>query len=231
MEVTASVNMVPSGAITDRKKSCPRTSKIEFVTARYMEKEKLTSGTTAATAAARAPNRSVEYVLEQAASPDKFCVALAKLFGVRPTEVALLRLEKSLLRFLYPDELKTAGAIPVSSSSAIAAHTATTRKIEIFNSFAKVKHASIFETVKLADKNNQEHQSIEVQTEQPSIQKLMSAPIMNPQQRAIGVLQVCRKGFSATSAGPDFIDADLKQLRLASEIAAKKDFMNSGTKL
>src|SRR5579863_9858954 len=138
-------------------------------------------------ASAVAPNRSVEYVLEQADTPDKFCTALAKLFGVRPTEVAMLRLEKSLLRFLYPDELKTAGAIPVSSSSAIAAHTATTKKIEIFNSFAKVKHASIFETVKLVNREEKEQQTVEVQTEQPSIQKLMSAPVMNG-QKVVGVV-------------------------------------------
>jgi hypothetical protein len=190
-----------------------------------MEKEKSTTMGTAA-AAMRAPNRSVEFVLEQADTPDKFCIALAKLFGVRPTEVALLRLEKSLLRFLYPDELKTAGAIPVSSSSAIAAHTATTKKIEIFNSFAKVKHASIFETVKLGNREEKEQQTVEVQTEQPSIQKLMSAPVMNG-QKVVGVVQICRKGFSLTSAGPDFTEADLKQLKLATEILTKQEFMGA----
>jgi transcriptional regulator with GAF, ATPase, and Fis domain len=151
------------------------------------------------------------------------------LFAVRPTEVALLRLEKSLLRFLYPDELKTAGAIPISSSSAIAAHTASTKKIEIFNNFAKVKHASIFETVKLARPAEQEPETIEVETEQPSIQKLMSAPVMS-EQKLVGVIQICRKGFSLTSAGPDFTDADLKQLKLAASILAKKEFMASSAK-
>jgi hypothetical protein len=190
-----------------------------------MEKESNSTGNTAV-AAARAPNRSVEFVLQQANTPEKFCTALAKLFAVRPTEVALMRLDKSLLRFLYPDELKTAGAIPISSSSAIAAHTASTKKVEIFNSFAKVKHASIFETVKLAQREEQEQQSVEVQIEQPSIQKLMSAPVMND-QKLVGVVQICRKGFSATSAGPDFTEADLKQLRLATTILAKKDFLSA----
>src|SRR5579863_2544241 len=180
-------------------------------------------------ASAVAPNRSVEYVLEQADTPDKFCVALAKLFAVRPKEVAMLRLEKLLLTFLYPDELKTAGAIPVSSSSAIAAHTASTKKMEIFNSFAKVNHAGIFESVKLG--SVEEEQGVVVdQTEQPSIQKLMSAPVLNPQGRVLGVIQICRKGFSITSAGPDFAPADLQQLKLATEIAAKKQFMNPKAK-
>jgi hypothetical protein len=80
-------------------------------------------GATAA-APARASNASVEHVLGQATTAQQFCVALAKLFGVRPTEVALMRLEKGLLNFVHPEQLKTAGSIPVSSSSAVAAHTA-----------------------------------------------------------------------------------------------------------
>jgi hypothetical protein len=132
-----------------------------------------------AAAAARAPNASVEHVLGQAATPQQFCAALAKLFGVRPTEVALLRLQKGLLSFLYPDQLKTAGSIPVSSSSAVAAHTASTKKTELFNTFVKVKHASIFESVKLATSEDTE------QTEQNTIQKLMSAPVLDPQRKVL----------------------------------------------
>jgi hypothetical protein len=89
-------------------------------------KQNSDQGSSAATPA-RAPNASVAHVLSQAATPQQFCTALAKLFGVRPTEVALMRLEKGLLSFLFPEQLKTAGSIPVSSSSAIAAHTSTTR--------------------------------------------------------------------------------------------------------
>jgi hypothetical protein len=180
------------------------------------------SGTAAAVASATASSNSVEFVLGQATSADKFCTALAKMFAVRQTEVALMRLEKGLLRFIFPDELKTAGSIPVSSSSAIAAHTATAKKSEMFNSFAKVKHASIFETVKLAGTDTTE---VQPQEEQPSIQKLMSAPIISPENRVVGVLQVCRKGFSLTSAGPDFTLEDTKQLELAAKIAGTLPFM------
>src|ERR1700734_1360581 len=60
-------------------------------------------------APARASNASVEHVLTQATTPQQFCAALAKLFGVRPTEVALMRLEKGLLNFVHPEQLKTAG--------------------------------------------------------------------------------------------------------------------------
>jgi hypothetical protein len=181
----------------------------------------MTAGSAQGTATV-ASNRSVEHVLAQADNPDKFCIALAKLFAVRPKEVALLSLDKLLLKFVYPDELKTVGTIPVSSSSAIAAHTATTKRFEIFNNFPLVKHAQIFEVVKL---ESVEDADVKEHTEQPAIQKLMSAPILSAQSKTLGVLQVCRKGFSLTSSGPDFTEGDLSQLKLAAAIAAKKDFM------
>ena len=174
-------------------------------------------GTAAATA--RASNASVEHVLNLAATPEQFCVALAKLFGVRPTEVALMRLQKGLLSFLYPEQLKTAGSIPVSSSSAVAAHTASTKKTELFNAFVKVKHASIFESVKLNTSDDVER------TGQNAIQKLMSAPILDPQRKVLGVVQVCRKGFDVGTAGPDFSQDDLQQLELAAKVVSSLPFV------
>lgn len=173
----------------------------------------------AATAPARASNASVEHVLGQAATPQEFCAALAKLFGVRPTEVALMRLQKGLLGFLYPDELKTAGSIPVSSSSAVAAHTAATKKTELFNAFVKVKHASIFESVKLNTSEENEHSG------QGTIQKLMSAPVLDPRRKVLGVVQVCRKGFDPATSGPDFSQDDLQQLELAAKVVSNLPFL------
>src|SRR5436309_5469576 len=86
-------------------------------------------------------------VLGQGVTPLDVCMVLAKVFHVQYTEVALLRLENGLLRFVFPEHLRTTGAIPISSP-AVAAHTALSKKGEIFNNFAKIKHASIFETVK-----------------------------------------------------------------------------------
>ncbi len=175
-----------------------------------------------AAAPATAPERSVEYVLGQADSPRKFCAALGKLFGVRPTEVALMKLEKGLLRFLFPEQLKTAGSIPVSSSSSVAAHTASTRKTELFNTFARVKHARVFETVKLTTPEDND------QSQQAAIQKLMSSPVLGPDRKVLGVIQVCRKAFELTSAGPDFTPEDLQQLELAAKVAAGAAFMKDG---
>jgi hypothetical protein len=172
-----------------------------------------------AAAPARAPNASVEHVLSQAATAQQFCVALAKLFGVRATEVALMRLQKGLLSFLYPDELKTAGSIPVSSSSAVAAHTASTKKTELFNAFVKVKHASIFESVKLIKPEDSDY------TEQNTIQKLMSAPVLDAQRKVLGVIQVCRKGYDPAHSGPDFTLDDLQQLELAAKVLSNLPFV------
>ena len=176
------------------------------------------SGGTAA-APARAPNASVEHVLGLSETPQQFCAALAKLFGVRPTEVALMRLEKGLLSFVHPEQLKTAGSIPVSSSSAVAAHTASTKKTELFNAFVKVKHASIFESVKLNGSEDVERSG------QNAIQKLMSAPILDGQRKVLGVVQVCRKGFDPATAGPDFTLDDLQQLELAAKVLSTLSFL------
>ena len=86
-------------------------------------------------------------VLGQGVSALDLCMVLAKIFRVQYTEVALMRLEQGSLHFVFPEYLRTSGAIPLSSK-AVAAHTALSKKAEIFNNFARVKHASIFETIK-----------------------------------------------------------------------------------
>ena len=143
--------------------------------------------------------------LEPAAcTPEVVCTSVAKTFGVKKTEVALLEITGTLLKFLYPAELKTTGVIPVSSS-AVAARTARTRRAELFNSFPRVQHSSVFEVVRLGSGED----GSEV------IQKLMSAPVLSPSETVFGVIQVCRKGRSAAVAGPDFTHQDLERLKSA----------------
>jgi hypothetical protein len=134
-------------------------------------------------------------------SADAICAAIAQIFKVRATEVALLELTGTLLNFVYPAELQTAGAIPVSSS-AVAARTARTKEAELSNGFAEVKHFSVFELVKLGDTG------LDAQV----IQKLMSAPILNREGKVIGVIQVSRKAPRLEAAGPDFTPEDLRKL-------------------
>jgi GAF domain-containing protein len=142
-------------------------------------------------------------------TPESICVKVAEIFQVKESEVALLELRGRLLHFLYPAELTTAGAIPVSSS-AVAARTVSTKKAELFNSFTEVNHFSIFELVKLGDSG------LDAQV----IQKLMSAPILNTQE-VLGVIQVCRKGPRPAIAGPDFTPSDLQKLESVAQWVAK----------
>jgi len=151
-------------------------------------------------------------IMGDGVSPLDACMVLAKIFRVQYTEVALLKLDKGLLRFVFPEHLRTTGAIPVSSS-AVAAHTALSKKAEIFNNFARIKHASIFETVKPAGSDS------DGAVQPVPIQKLMSVPIMDRSCNVVGVVQISRKGLDARFA-QDFSREDLHDLELAAGVLA-----------
>jgi len=143
-------------------------------------------------------------------TPETVCAKISKIFRVKETEVALLELRGSLLNFVFPPELRTAGAIPLSSS-AVAACTARTRRAEVFNSFASVSHFSVFELVKLGDSGLDEQ----------VIQKLMSVPVLTSEDDVLGVIQVSRKGPRPDIAGPDFTPADLLRLERTARAVAR----------
>jgi len=143
-------------------------------------------------------------------TPESICGLIAEIFHVRETEVALLELRGSLLNFLFPAELITAGAIPLSSS-AVAARTAQSGKAELFNTFTQVNHFSVFELVKLGN------QGLDAQV----IQKLMSAPVLSAKGEVWGVIQVSRKAPNQNIAGPDFTPADLQKLEMAAGIVGR----------
>ena len=65
----------------------------------------------------------LESMLSESASSEQVCLKLAKILQVRRSEIALLRLEKGSLRFIFPAELRSAGVLPLSGS-AVAARTA-----------------------------------------------------------------------------------------------------------
>jgi len=150
-------------------------------------------------------------VLGEGVTALDLCTVLAKIFSVQYTEVALLRLEERSLRFVFPEYLRASGAIPLSSK-AVAAHTALSKKAEIFNNFARVKHASIFETIKPSANGE------EVAAPAP-IQKLMSVPILDRNSLVVGVIQISRKGLDPKSA-KDFSREDLHDLELAAGLLA-----------
>src|ERR1700691_777667 len=156
-------------------------------------------------------------VLGEGVTPLDISMVLAKVFRVQYAEVALLRLEGGLLKFVFPEHLCTTGAIPISSK-AIAAHTALSKKAEIFNNFARVKHASIFETIKPI--GSEEDGAIPPEP----IQKLMSVPILDQNSTVLGVLQISRKGLDPRFT-QDFSREDLHDLELAAGVLAASPVM------
>ncbi|MFZ0309551.1 MAG: hypothetical protein WCA76_12495 [Candidatus Sulfotelmatobacter sp.] len=158
-------------------------------------------------------------VLSEGVTPLDVSMVLAKVFRVQYAEVALLRLEGGLLKFIFPEHLRTTGAIPISSK-AVAAHTALSKKAEIFNNFARVKHASIFETIK----------PVGDETDDPAppspIQKLMSVPILDQHLTVLGVIQISRKGLDPRFT-QDFSREDLHDLELAAGLLAVSPVMHA----
>jgi GAF domain-containing protein len=162
----------------------------------------------------------LETMLLESPSAERACLKLAQVLRVRRSEVALLRLEKGSLRFIFPPELRSAGVLPLNGS-AVAARTAATRAPLVSNTFMRVKHASLFEAVKLGAEADEDDRSLQ----QMPIQKIMSVPVVQPGGNVVGVVQISRKGLDASGAGADFTSADLKQLEEAAEILARMPFM------
>src|SRR6266436_2321990 len=123
---------------------------------------------------------------------------IAKNLGVKHDEVAILAVSTRWrhLHFLVPEALKNVGFVPLSSNSALAARTARESRPEIENNFTATRHATVFESVKVASNSA------------GAIQKMVSAPILLD-GNVIGVIQVSRKGANPHSAGPDFTAQDL----------------------
>jgi hypothetical protein len=176
---------------------------------------------------AKTANASIgelESMLTESPGTDRVCVKLSQILRVRRSEVALLRLEKGSLRFIFPPELRSAGLLPLSGS-AVAARTATTAIPLLSNTFMRVKHASLFEAVKMDVA--EEDRSLD----QMPIQKIMSVPVMRTGGDVMGVVQISRKGLDAQSSGADFTSDDLKQLEKAAEILCGMPFMKQGAEI
>jgi hypothetical protein len=141
------------------------------------------------------------------------CTKLAHILHVARHEIALFRLEKTSLRFVYPSELRDAGTIPLSSS-AVAARTAVTRTSLLSNSFARVRHVSLFESVTLHGAEDSD------KIDPMPIQKILSVPMIDAEGKVIGVIQISRKGIDSSLSGPDFTTDDLRRLEQAAEILA-----------
>jgi hypothetical protein len=172
----------------------------------------MTTQTLAARGAAASLDALEDLVAQDNCSVEQLCAELARVFRVRAQEVALLRVDRLMLRFLFPAELSAAGAIPLNSS-AVAARTVNTRRADYFNNFVAVQHSTVFESVKFpaADVPNTSMDPL-------TIQKLMSVPVFGAANRVAGVIQISRKGFDVNSAGPDFTQDDVELCKQAAKV-------------
>jgi hypothetical protein len=168
--------------------------------------------------------KDLEKMAAESPSPERVSAKVAQILNVSRNEVAMLRVEKGSLRFVFPPELRAAGVIPMSSS-AVAARTVATGTSLLSNSFARVKHVSLFETVKLGASGDNSG------AEQMPIQKIMSVPIAQAEGKVIGAIQVSRKGVDSSLAGVDFSSEDLKRLEEAAVVIARMPFMEEGSPL
>jgi hypothetical protein len=184
----------------------------------------MSSNQGAAAKAAKVNISELERMVSESPNSESVCLKLAKILNVRRSEIALMRLEKGSLRFVFPVELRSAGVLPLSGS-AVAARTAATKTPLLSNAFMRVKHVSLFEAVKLS--TGEEDKSMD----QVPIQKIMSVPIAAEGGNVMGVVQVSRKGLDAALAGADFTGDDLKQLEKAADILARMPFMQEGAEI
>lgn len=135
--------------------------------------------------------------------------AIAKNFKVKLEEVAILRLagKGKLLEFIVPEKLAKVGTIPMTSTNALAVRTVRDRRGEFINNFSAAAHPTVFEAVKLTKEGDD------------PIQKIISVPIV-AEAKAVGVIQVSRKGKTAGAAGTDFTAKDMEELaQVASALA------------
>ncbi len=136
---------------------------------------------------------------------------IGKNFSLHAHDVAIfvISTDRRFLRFILPEKLQEVGRIPLTSTNSLAARTARDKRPEIINHFAVVPHASVFEAVPLQDD--------ELPGE--AIQKIMSVAI-TVEKKAVGVIQVSRRGKTAADAGPDFTPSQLRELRSIADTLA-----------
>src|SRR5260370_6708991 len=93
--------------------------------------------------------KDLEKMLDESPSPERVSAKIAQILNVSRNEVAVLRVEKGSLRFVFPPELRAAGVIPMSTS-AVSRPSGSIRSSLFSNSFSHVEHVSPFRAGQLA---------------------------------------------------------------------------------
>lgn len=131
-----------------------------------------------------------------------FAQAVGEELNVKDDEVAVLILTSSgqTLKFVWPPLLaKSLAAFPAGHKGAFATSVLTTLKGKVDNKLSASKHLRFYESVKGAE-----------MTGLP-IQRMIAVPLVHD-DRAIGVIEVSRKGKTPDEAGPAFTQEDARKL-------------------
>lgn len=123
-------------------------------------------------------------------------------FRVDEDEISFLFIDADglFLRFFYPSHLRDAGLLPVKFTESIATQVFNLGFPRLINNVTLVRHFSLFESVK-----SSKGRSLPVQ-------KMLVSPIVSPDGKRIGVVQVLRKGEKVDDVS-DFTEADLDYLQ------------------
>ena len=140
-------------------------------------------------------------------------MVLAKIFRVQYTEVALLRLEDGLLRFVFPEHLRTTGCDSAFQQSRSCAYG-------IEQESGDLQQLCPREACQHLRDDQAEARMMRTNLRAPApIQKLMSVPIMDRDSAVVGVIQISRKGLDPRFA-QDFSREDLHDLEVAAGLLA-----------
>lgn len=111
------------------------------------------------------------------------------------------------LTFAYPRHLAKGNVIPIDVNS-FAGRCLTRKEVLVENSVASEPHLDFYERVRDSAGRT------------ASIQKMITAPLVTAEGRAIGVIQVSRVGTTPPEAGPDFTPMDANNLAKGCKILA-----------
>jgi hypothetical protein len=131
-----------------------------------------------------------------------FAQAVGEELGVKDDEVAVLVLTSTgqTLKFVWPPLLaKSLAAFPADYKSAFASSVLTTMKGKVDNKLSASKHLRFYESVKGAE-----------MTGLP-IQRMIAVPLVHD-DRAVGVVEVSRKGKTPEDSGAAFTKEDAQKL-------------------
>lgn len=132
---------------------------------------------------------------------------IAENLNVKKDEVAILLLTSTgtVLKFIHPVPLfEGNAAFPADYKSSFASSVLKSMKGKVDNRISESKHLKFYENVKGLD------------TSGLPIQKMIAVPITY-EGKAIGVIEVSRKGNSLDSAGPNFTAEDGQKLVIISK--------------